>query len=342
MKDDGDHAIGSVQWMKALGKFVMRNVFLQMKDRSGGHLILLVGETYLIMKISNLLQHKLQSSHKDKLPLNFHLAFGTEHIHLITLTFVSRDFIFPRHRHSAKWQCHSMHICVLSRKTFLSRKLSSNSMLWCMSLQKSRCLFLSSFDIACSIWNMCKIRHNFPWCVSNFLLARHMEMFGHFFPFFSFFLSFFLSFFFFFFFFFAHLRLQLRGNRLSVLVRLRLYKVSSCSRTCWPTHGTLFVVFCPQASSLSCCVRTLYQTTLRELYAHCAWNPPFLLCDYPAPLPEGVENRNGKYKNFKFALITRVLPHIRRLLLFSVIYFYSLPIWVTACVYKIYRVCRPV
>jgi hypothetical protein len=127
----------------------MRNVLLQVKERVGGHLILLVGETYL-MKISNLLQHKLHSSHKDKLPLNFHLAFGTEHIHLITLTFVSPDFtrIFPRHRHSTKWPCHSMHIFILLRKTSLSRKVSSNLMLWRMSLQKSRCLLLSSFNIA--------------------------------------------------------------------------------------------------------------------------------------------------------------------------------------------------
>jgi len=48
------------------------------------------------MEISNLLQHKLQSSHKDERPLNFHLAYGTEHIHLITLTFAFRDFIFCR------------------------------------------------------------------------------------------------------------------------------------------------------------------------------------------------------------------------------------------------------
>jgi hypothetical protein len=146
-------------------------------------------------------------------------------------------------------------------------------------------------------------------------------------------------------FFSAQLRLQLRGNRLSVLVRLRLHKGPSCSRTCWLTHGTLFVVFCPQTTLLSCCARTLYQTTAHVLYAHCAWNPPFLFWDYPAPLPKGDENLTGKYKNFNFALITRVLLHIRRLLLFRVIYpffFILYLIWVTLYVYKIYRVCRPV
>jgi hypothetical protein len=98
VKDDGDHAIGYAQWMTALGKFVMRNVLLQLKDRGGGHLILLVGETFLV-KISYLLQHTLQYSRK--LPLHFHLAFGTEHIHVITLTFVFRDFTFPRQKHCA-------------------------------------------------------------------------------------------------------------------------------------------------------------------------------------------------------------------------------------------------
>jgi hypothetical protein len=66
MKVDGDHAIGSARSIKALEKFVMRNVLFQMKDRGGGHLILLEGEIYL-MKINNLLQEKLQYSHKDKL-----------------------------------------------------------------------------------------------------------------------------------------------------------------------------------------------------------------------------------------------------------------------------------
>jgi len=178
--------------------------------------------------------------------------------------------------------------------------MSSSSLLW-----------HTSFDIACSIWNMCKIRHNFAWCISSCLLAWHMELFWHFFK---------LS---------AHLRLQLRGNRLSVLVRLRLHKGPSCSRTCTPrhadlTHGTLFIVFCPQATLQSCCARTFYHTTARGPYAHCAWNATFMLCDYPAPLSEGVENRTGKYKNCNFVLITRVLPHILRLLLFSVIYFHSL------------------
>jgi len=73
MKDDGDHTIGSVQSIKALGKFLMRNVLLQMKDQGGGHLILLVSEICLV-KISNLLQPNLQSSHKDRRPLNFHFA----------------------------------------------------------------------------------------------------------------------------------------------------------------------------------------------------------------------------------------------------------------------------
>ena len=52
MKDDGDSAIGSAQSMKALGKFAMRNVLLQMKDRGGGSLnlqapcVLYIGQAF--------------------------------------------------------------------------------------------------------------------------------------------------------------------------------------------------------------------------------------------------------------------------------------------------------
>lgn len=114
MKDDGDHTIGSAQSMKALGKFVTRNFILQMKDRGGGHFILLVGEVCL-MKISNLLQHKLQSSHKDRRPLNFHFGFLTQNTFTLSLLpLCPVIFILPRYRYCARCLCHSMHIFVLS------------------------------------------------------------------------------------------------------------------------------------------------------------------------------------------------------------------------------------